>query len=130
MSSDAARRVGRSTAVNWTAWILARALALATLLLLVRTLGADELGALLAALAAGVLGAAVATGGLGDATARQAADGRRLRAVRVRPRRPGPRAAPVRGRPAVRAGRSDRDLHGQRGRASGPRALPRPWCWP
>ncbi len=73
MSSDAARRVGRSTAVNWTAWILARALALATLLLLVRTLSADELGALLAALAAGVLGAAVATGGLGDATARQAA---------------------------------------------------------
>ena len=53
--------------------ILARALALATLLLLVRTLGADELGSLLAALAAGVLGAAVATGGLADATARQAA---------------------------------------------------------
>ena len=73
VSSGAARRVGRSTAVNWTAWILARALALATLLLLVRTLGADELGSLPAALAAGVLGAAVATGGLADATARQAA---------------------------------------------------------
>lgn len=73
MSSDAARRVGRSTAVNWTAWILARALTLATLLLLVRSLGAGELGALLAALAAGVLGAALATGGLADATARQAA---------------------------------------------------------
>jgi O-antigen/teichoic acid export membrane protein len=73
VSSEAARRVGRSTAVNWAAWILARALALATLLLLVRTLGGDELGALLAALAAGVLGAALATGGLADATARQAA---------------------------------------------------------
>ncbi len=73
MSADAGRRVGRSTAVNWTAWILARALTLATLLLLVRGLGADELGALLAALAAGVLGAALATSGLADATARQAA---------------------------------------------------------
>lgn len=73
MSGGAARRVGRGTAVNWSAWILARALALATLLMLARSLGATELGALLAALAAGVLGAALATGGLADATARQAA---------------------------------------------------------
>jgi O-antigen/teichoic acid export membrane protein len=73
VSSDAARRVGRGTAVNWIAWILARALALGTLVLLTRALGAGELGALLAALAAGVLGAALAAGGLPDATARQAA---------------------------------------------------------
>ena len=73
MSQGSAARVGRGTAVNWTAWILARALALATLLMLARSLGVDELGALLAALAAGVLGAALATGGLADATARQAA---------------------------------------------------------
>ena len=73
MSNDAALRVGRGTAVNWTAWILARALALATLIMLTRALGAEEVGALLAALAAGVLGAALATGGLADATARQAA---------------------------------------------------------
>jgi O-antigen/teichoic acid export membrane protein len=73
VSSDAARRVGRGTAVNWVAWILARALALGTLVLLTRALGAGELGALLAALAAGVLGAALAAGGLPDATARQAA---------------------------------------------------------
>ena len=73
MSTGSAARVGRGTAVNWLAWILARALALATLLMLARSLGVDELGALLAALAAGVLGAALATGGLADATARQAA---------------------------------------------------------
>ena len=73
MSSGSAARVGRGTAVNWMAWILARALALATLLMLARSLGVDELGALLSALAAGVLGAALATGGLADATARQAA---------------------------------------------------------
>jgi O-antigen/teichoic acid export membrane protein len=73
VSSGSAARVGRGTAVNWIAWILARALALATLLMLARSLGVDELGALLAALAAGVLGAALATGGLADATARQAA---------------------------------------------------------
>jgi O-antigen/teichoic acid export membrane protein len=73
VGAEAGRRVGRSTAVNWTAWILARALALATLLMLARSLGAGELGALLAALAAGLLGAALATGGLADATARQAA---------------------------------------------------------
>lgn len=73
MSSGSAARVGRGTAVNWIAWILARALALGTLVLLTRTLAADELGALLAALAAGVLGAALAAGGLPDATARQAA---------------------------------------------------------
>jgi len=73
VSTGSAARVGRGTAVNWIAWILARALALATLLMLARSLGVDELGALLAALAAGTLGAALATGGLGDATARQAA---------------------------------------------------------
>ena len=73
MSTGSAARVGRGTAVNWVAWILARALALATLLMLARSLGVDELGALLSALAAGVLGAALATGGLADATARQAA---------------------------------------------------------
>jgi O-antigen/teichoic acid export membrane protein len=73
VSAGSAARVGRGTAVNWVAWILARALALATLLMLARSLGVDELGALLAALAAGVLGAALATGGLADATARQAA---------------------------------------------------------
>lgn len=73
MSADSARRVGRGTAVNWSAWLLARALTLATLLMLARSLEADELGALLAALAAGVLGAALATGGLADATARHAA---------------------------------------------------------
>jgi O-antigen/teichoic acid export membrane protein len=73
VTSGSAARVGRGTAVNWVAWILARALALATLLMLARSLGVDELGALLAALAAGVLGAALATGGLADATARQAA---------------------------------------------------------
>jgi O-antigen/teichoic acid export membrane protein len=73
VSTGSAARVGRGTAVNWLAWILARALALATLLMLARSLGVDELGALLAALAAGVLGAAHATGGLADATARQAA---------------------------------------------------------
>jgi O-antigen/teichoic acid export membrane protein len=73
VSTGSAARVGRGTAVNWVAWILARALALATLLMLARSLGVDELGALLSALAAGVLGAALATGGLADATARQAA---------------------------------------------------------
>jgi O-antigen/teichoic acid export membrane protein len=73
VNGEAVRRVGRGTAVNWSAWILARALALATLVMLARALGTDELGALLAALAAGVLGAALATGGLADATARQAA---------------------------------------------------------
>jgi O-antigen/teichoic acid export membrane protein len=59
--------------VNWGAWILARALSLATLVLLTRVLGADALGALLSALAAGVLAAALAAGGLPDLTARQAA---------------------------------------------------------
>jgi O-antigen/teichoic acid export membrane protein len=73
VSTGSAARVGRATAVNWVAWILARALALGTLVLLTRTLNADELGSLLAALAAGVLGAALAAGGLPDATARQAA---------------------------------------------------------
>jgi O-antigen/teichoic acid export membrane protein len=72
LSADAGVRVGRGTAVNWTAWIAARVLALATLIMLTRALGADDVGALLAALAAGVLGAALATGGLADATARQA----------------------------------------------------------
>jgi O-antigen/teichoic acid export membrane protein len=73
VSAGSAARVGRGTAVNWVAWIVARALALATLLMLARSLGVNELGALLSALAAGVLGAALATGGLADATARQAA---------------------------------------------------------
>ena len=75
MSSEAARRVGRGTVVSWCGWVLGRALALAALLMLTRSLEAGDLGALLAALAAGVLGAMLATGGLADATARQAAAG-------------------------------------------------------
>ena len=74
MSMETAHyRLSRATAVSWIGWVLARALALAALLMLARTLEADELGALLAAMAAGVLGAVLATGGLADATARQAA---------------------------------------------------------
>jgi O-antigen/teichoic acid export membrane protein len=73
VDGEVARRVGVATAINWTAWIVARALALATLVMLTRALPTDDLGALLAALAAGVLGGALATGGLGDAIARQAA---------------------------------------------------------
>ena len=68
----AAARVGAGTAITWFAWIAARALALVTLILLARTLPGDELGALLAAIAAGLLGATLATGGLPDATARAA----------------------------------------------------------
>jgi O-antigen/teichoic acid export membrane protein len=70
---DAAARVGAGTAITWLAWIAARALALVTLILLARTLPGDDLGALLAAIAAGLLGATLATGGLPDATARAAA---------------------------------------------------------
>jgi O-antigen/teichoic acid export membrane protein len=69
----AATRVGVGTAITWVAWIAARALALVTLILLARTLPDDDLGALLAAIAAGLLGATLATGGLPDATARAAA---------------------------------------------------------
>ena len=107
MSSGSAARVGRGTAVNWIAWILARALALGTLVLLTRTLAADELGALLAALAAGVLGAAIAAGGLPDATARQAAAAETPRPGSAR--RPEARNSPLRGRAAVRACGGDRD---------------------
>lgn len=70
--AGAASRLGRGTAITWLAWLAARALALATLVLLTQTLSADDLGALLAALAAGVLGATLATGGLPDATTRSA----------------------------------------------------------
>ncbi|MEA2331512.1 MAG: hypothetical protein QOH58_1650 [Thermoleophilaceae bacterium] len=69
----AASRVGAGTAITSLAWIAARALALVTLILLARTLPADDLGALLAAIAAGLLGATLGTGGLPDATARSAA---------------------------------------------------------
>ena len=69
----AAARVGAGTAVTSIAWISARALALATLVLLTQTLPAGDLGALLAAIAAGLLGATLATGGLPDATVRSAA---------------------------------------------------------
>ncbi len=69
----AAARVGAGTAITWIAWIAARALALVTLILLARTLPGDDLGTLLAAIAAGLLGATLATGGLPDATARSAA---------------------------------------------------------
>jgi O-antigen/teichoic acid export membrane protein len=65
--------VGTATAITWIAWILARALALVTLVLLAQTLPADDLGALLAAIAAGLLGATLAIGGLPDATTRSAA---------------------------------------------------------
>jgi len=68
----AAARVGAGIAITWVAWIAARALALVTLILLARTLPGDDLGALLAAIAAGLLGATLATGGLPDATARSA----------------------------------------------------------
>ena len=71
--AGAATRVGAGTAISSIAWVLGRALTLATLILLIRALPADDLGALLAAIAAGLLGAAVATGGLPDATARSAA---------------------------------------------------------
>lgn len=71
----AAVRVGAGTAITWVAWIAARALALVTLILLARTLPGDDLGTLLAAIAAGLLGATLATGGLPDATARSAATG-------------------------------------------------------
>jgi O-antigen/teichoic acid export membrane protein len=71
----AAARVGVGTAITWVAWVAARALALVTLILLARTLPADDLGALLASIAAGLLGATLATGGLPDATARSAAAG-------------------------------------------------------
>jgi len=69
----AAARVGAGTAITSIAWIAARALALVTLVLLTRTLPADDLGALLAAIAAGLLGATLAIGGLPDATVRSAA---------------------------------------------------------
>ena len=69
----AAARVGAGTAITWVAWIAARALALVTLILLARTLPDDDLGAVLASIAAGLLGATLATGGLPDATARSAA---------------------------------------------------------
>jgi O-antigen/teichoic acid export membrane protein len=55
------------------AWVAARALALATLILLTRALRPADLGAFFAALAAGLLGATLATGGLPDATTRTAA---------------------------------------------------------
>jgi O-antigen/teichoic acid export membrane protein len=70
--ATAKRRLGQGTAITWLAWIAGRALALATLVLLTQALPADDLGALLAALAAGVLGATLATGGLPDATTRSA----------------------------------------------------------
>ena len=73
LHAGAAARVGMGTAINWVAWIVARALALVTLILLVRTLPDDDLGAVLASIAAGLLGATLATGGLPDATARAAA---------------------------------------------------------
>jgi O-antigen/teichoic acid export membrane protein len=75
--ADAATRVGVGTAVNWVGWIVARALALVTLVFLARTLDAADLGAVLASIAAGLLGATLATGGLPDATTRSAvsADG-------------------------------------------------------
>ena len=69
----AASRVGVGTAITWVAWIAARAFALATLIVLARTLPANDLGSLLAAIAAGLLGASLATGGLPDATVRSAA---------------------------------------------------------
>jgi O-antigen/teichoic acid export membrane protein len=67
--------VGAGTAITSVAWVLARALALATLVLLIQALPADDLGALLAAIAAGLLAAALATGGLPDSAARSAAWG-------------------------------------------------------
>jgi O-antigen/teichoic acid export membrane protein len=70
--ASAARRLGQGTAVTWFAWVAARSLALATLVLLTQALPTEDLGALLAALAAGVLGAMLATGGLPDATTRSA----------------------------------------------------------
>jgi PST family polysaccharide transporter len=70
---DAAVRIGRGTGITWLAWIAARALTLATLILLARALPADDLGALLAAIAMGTLGSALAMGGLPDATTRTAA---------------------------------------------------------
>jgi O-antigen/teichoic acid export membrane protein len=70
--TTAARRLGVGTAITWVAWITARALTLATLVLLTQALPADDLGALLGALAAGVLGATLATGGLPDVTTRSA----------------------------------------------------------
>ena len=74
MSADAARRVGRSTAVNWTAWILARALTLATLLLLVRSAGRATSSVRCSPRWPPACWARpLATGGLADATARQAA---------------------------------------------------------
>ncbi len=63
-------RIGRGTAVTWIAWIASRALTLATLILLARALPAEDLGALLAAVAMGTLGSALAMGGLPDATTR------------------------------------------------------------
>jgi O-antigen/teichoic acid export membrane protein len=69
----AAARVGAGTAITSVAWIAARALALVTLVLLTQSLPAEDLGALLAAIAAGLLGATLATGGLPDATVRSAA---------------------------------------------------------
>jgi O-antigen/teichoic acid export membrane protein len=71
----AARRLGSGTALTWVAWVAARALALVTLVLLTQALPAEDLGALLAALAAGLLGATLATGGLPDATTRNAIRG-------------------------------------------------------
>jgi O-antigen/teichoic acid export membrane protein len=64
--------MGRGTAVTWIAWIASRALTLATLILLARALPAEDLGALLAAVAMGTLGSALAMGGLPDATTRNA----------------------------------------------------------
>ncbi len=73
LHAAAAARVGIGTAITSGAWVAARALALVTLVLLVRALPSDDLGALLAATAAGLLGATLATGGLPDATTRVAA---------------------------------------------------------
>lgn len=69
---SAAGRLGQGAAITWLAWVAARALALATLILLTQALSSEDLGALLAALAAGLLGATLATGGLPDATTRTA----------------------------------------------------------
>jgi O-antigen/teichoic acid export membrane protein len=73
LHAAAAARVGMGTAITSGAWLAARALALLTLVLLARTLPAEDLGALLAAIAAGLLGATLATGGLPDAATRSAA---------------------------------------------------------
>jgi O-antigen/teichoic acid export membrane protein len=69
---SALARLGRGTGITWLTWMLARALALATLILLTRAIPSRDLGALFASMAAGLLGATLATGGLPDATTRNA----------------------------------------------------------